>query len=223
MRRLVIELHGKELEKRLEKSSFQKIESMEMVHSLKNDQNENVGIFRMTLKDPNSRIEDCFKGDGVTKEVQVLEREENCEKGEKPSSLVFLRRTNRPGLLLGYGTSPGGGYLYGPMSFENGRLRFTFVGTQRQVRMILEGAEERGLQYKVVSLTDADFAEDSLLNRLTDRQRKILVMAYRLGYYDVPKKINSDELASRFHLTGSTVVEHLGKAEHRLLASILGE
>ncbi len=48
-------------------------------------------------------------------------------------------------------------------------------------------------------------------------------MTYKLGYFDVPKKINPDELAAHLHLTGSTVVEHLSKAEHRLLAGILNE
>jgi len=71
-----------------------------------------------------------------------------------------------------------------------------------------------------ISLTDAHFAEGSNLNRLTDKQGKILVLAYRLGYFDVPKKLNLDELASRLNLTGSTVVEHLSKAERRILAGI---
>jgi predicted DNA binding protein len=109
------------------------------------------------------------------------------------------------------------------MGFKDGRIRFTFVGTQRQVRTILDGAEERGLLHRVVLLTDADFAEDSLLNRLTEKQRRILVLAYRLGYFDVPRKVKSDEVADRLGLTGSTVVEHLNKAERRLLAAIIDE
>jgi hypothetical protein len=221
MRRLVIELYGKELEKRLEESSFRKIRTMEMVHSLRNDQNENVAIWKMKLKDPSQEIEDCFRDDGVTKEVRVLEREGMEGEAGGPSYLVFLRRTNGPGLLLGHGTTPGGGYLFGPIGFKEGRLRLSFVGTGKQVRMVLDGARERGLLYKVTSLSDADFAEDSLLNRLTEKQRRILILAYELGYFDVPRRINSDELANRLDLTGSTVVEHLRKAERRLLAGIL--
>lgn len=225
MRRVVVELYGKELERRLEGSSFQKIRSMELVHSLKNDQSENVGVWRMKPKDPDLKIEDCFKRDGVTKEVHVLQREENdgdLEDGG-PSYLVFLRRMNRPGLLLGHGTTPGSGYLFGPIRLKDGRMTFSFVGTQRQVKMILDGAEERGIRYRVVSLTDADFAEDSLLNRLTDKQRRILILAYKLGYYDVPKRINSDDLGARLRLTGSTVAEHLSKAERRLLAGMIDQ
>lgn len=221
MRRLVIEVYGKELEKRLEGSSFRMMKSMELVHLLRNDRNENVAIWRMRLKEPGWKVEDCFKDDGITKEVQVLERNEDDKGG--PSYLVFLRRAARPGYLLGHGSRPGSAFLQGPVSFRDGRLRFSFVGSQKQVKAILEGAEERGLRYKVVLLRDADLAEDSLLNRLTDRQRGILLLAYKLGYFDVPRKINSDELAARLHLSGSTVVEHLSKAERRLLGGILGE
>lgn len=223
MRRLVVELYGRELERRLAGTPFEKLKSMEMVHLLRYDQSENVTIWRMRLKDASVKVEDCFKGDSATKEVKVLEREEEGEGADGPSYLVFLRRTTRPGLLLGQGTDPAGGYLQGPMGHKDGRIRFSFVGSQRQVKAILDGAEQRGLRYRVVLLSDADFAEDSLLHRLTEKQRRILILAYKLGYFDVPKRINSDELAARLNLTGSTVVEHLGKAEHRLLAGILGE
>jgi len=225
MRRLVVELYGRGFEKRVEGSSFQGIKSMEVIHVLKNDQNEFAAICRITLKDADSSVEDAFKNDGVTMAVQVLEREEEKRVGEEgPAFLVLLKRRPRPGFLFGDTmTKPGAGYLFSPLDFKDGKLRFTFVGTQKQVKEILGGAEERGIQYRVVSLTDADFAPDSLLNRLTDKQRKILIMAYKLGYFDVPKKINSDEVARRLHLTGSTVVEHLSKAERRLLVGIIGE
>lgn len=223
MRRLVVELYGKELERRLAGTAFEKIKSMEIVHLLRHDQVENASIWRMKFRDPSQKVEDCFKDDGVTKEVRVLEREASADEADGPSYIVFLRRTTRPGLLLGHGTDPDGGYLQGPMELRDGRIRFSFVGSQRQVKAILDGAEQRGMRYRVVLLTDADFAEDSLLHRLTEKQRRILVMAYKLGYFDVPKRINSDELAARLDLTGSTVAEHLAKAERRLLAGILDE
>jgi len=223
MRRLVVEFYGRELERRMERSSFKNAKSMEMVHLLKNDQSEFAAICRMRLKDRNMKVEDCFKDDGVTTEVQVLEREDEVGGLEAPAFLILLRRKSRSETFFGQTSKPGSGYLFGPPEFKEGRLRFTFVGTQRQVREFLGAAEEKGLQYKVISLTDADFAPDSLLNRLTEKQRNILISAYRLGYYDVPRKISSDELAEALHLRGATVVEHLRKAELRMLAGILGD
>jgi hypothetical protein len=215
VRRLVIELYGKELQRRLEGTPFPMLESMELIHTLRNDQNEHTGIWRMVPRLPWAEVEAAIKRDPPTREFQVLEREGGG------AFLVMLRRTSRPGMLLGHGSRPGSGYLEGPLGFKDGRLRFSFVGNQKQVREIIEGAEERGLSYRVVSMTDADFAEDSLLHLLTEKQRKILMTAYALGYYDVPKKVNSDELGARLHLSGSTVVEHLNKAERRLLDGII--
>jgi predicted DNA binding protein len=102
--------------------------------------------------------------------------------------LVFVGRQARPGLLLGHGTKPGEGYLVGLTKYKEGRITFTFVWTQ-QIKSISEGAEMRSLRYRVVSLTNADFAKDSLLDRLTDEQRRILILAYKLGYFDVPKRL----------------------------------
>ena len=228
MRRLVVELYGKELERRVRESWYGNVRSIETVHLLKHDQSEIVGIWRLRLKDPLLRVEDCFKDYGEATEVQLLEvlgREEQAAGEEEgPAFLVMMRRKPRPGLLLGDALAkPGGGYLFGPLSYKDGRIRFTFIGTQKDVKEILGNAEKRNLQYKVVSMTDADFAEDSLLNRLTDKQRRVLLLAYKLGYFDVPKKITSDELGARLHLTGSTVAEHLGKAERRLLDGIIGD
>jgi HTH DNA binding domain len=222
MRRLVVEFYGRELERRMERSSFKNAKSMEVVHLLKNDQNEFAAICRIRLKDRSLKVEDCFKDDGVTTDVQVLEREGEVG-GEEPAFLILLKRKSRSETFFGQASKPGSGYMFGPPEFNEGRLRFTFLGTQRQVGEFLGAAEQKGLQCKVISLTDADFGPDSLLNRLTEKQRKVLVSAYRLGYYDVPRRISSAELAESLSLRGATVVEHLRKAERRLLAGILNE
>ncbi len=218
MRRLVVELYGPELDNLTKRSSFHNIESLEQVHLLRYDQNEFAGIWRIKLRDPNSKIEDIFKHDDLATEIQLLKR----EKGS--SFIIFMRRRPIPSHLLRFDiTRTRGGYLFGPFEFKNNRIKITFVGSQRDVKKILGQLEKRELSYKVISLTDADFAPDSLLNRLTEKQRNILISAYKLGYYDVPRKINSEKLANHLNLRAATVVEHLRKAEHRLVSGILSE
>ena len=99
----------------------------------------------------------------------------------------------------------------------------TFLGSARQVKAFLVSVEKRGLHYKVVSLSDASFSPNSLLGGLTEKQGKTIALAYELGYYDVPRRITSEELAVKANLGSSTVVEHLRKAKKRLLAQILNE
>jgi len=223
MRRILVELYGPELRRRVEASfSLRRLESFEVLHLLRHDGRESAMICRISPKDPRMRVEDCFRDDPVTTEIQVLQR-------GKQSSIALVRRLPqelRPGppqdlLLGGIATIPGAGYLIAPLGYRDSTLRFSFVGTDAQLREILHRAQRRKFQYRVVSLRAADFAS-SPLDRLTERQASVLRAAYRLGYYDVPRRIDSRRLARTLGLEAATVVEHLRKAEQRLLDALLG-
>lgn len=219
MRRLVLELYGEQFQKRFRASSFRDIESLELLHLLHYDRKELAGIWRISSNNPSLRPEETLKYDGSRMEVRLLER----EKGG--SSIVFMRRMRRKqraDIMLDHdNVMGGGGYLIGPFEVKDGRLKITFVGSQGYVRKILGRIESRGFKYKVLSLGDAGFAPGSLLNRLTDKQRHALLLAYQLGYYDVPRRIGSEEIANRLKLRRATVVEHLRKAERRLLTEVV--
>ena len=57
----------------------------------------------------------------------------------------------------------------------------------------------------------------------TEKQRRALITAYTLGYYDVPEKIGLVQLAERLDLALSTLDVHLRKAETRLMCDIMNE
>lgn len=115
------------------------------------------------------------------------------------------------------------GYWISPFEIRDNNWRVTFLGTSRQVKKALNFIEKMEMQYKIVLHSDARFPQDSLLTTLTERQRKILSSASRLGYYDVPRKIRSEQLARTLGLSKSTLVEHLRKAERRLISHIFSE
>ena len=50
-----------------------------------------------------------------------------------------------------------------------------------------------------------------------------IISAYELGYYDVPRRIKTEDLAKRLGIRGSTLAMHRIKAERRLLDEILNE
>jgi len=60
------------------------------------------------------------------------------------------------------------------------------------------------------------------MTSLTEKQRRILMSAYKMGYYDVPRRTDSEMVAKALELDKSTVVEHLRKAEKRLLKQVIG-
>ena len=71
--------------------------------------------------------------------------------------------------------------------------------------------------------TDAQFPPHSPLKCLTEKQRRVFITAYTLGYYDIPKKIGLVQLAERLDLAYSTVDVQLRRAERRLLNHIMNE
>lgn len=57
--------------------------------------------------------------------------------------------------------------------------------------------------------------------KLTDRQREVVEAALREGYFEWPRRIDSEELADRLGITRATCLEHLRKAEETLLRDAL--
>lgn len=113
------------------------------------------------------------------------------------------------------------GYLFPPLGISEGKVRISFLGSEQQVKEFMEKIDAIGIRYRVVLLADANFSPISPLNKLTEKQREVLIAAYKLGYYDIPRKITSEALANKLGLVDSTVVEHLRKAEQRLMTQIL--
>jgi predicted DNA binding protein len=95
------------------------------------------------------------------------------------------------------------------------------LGSEKQIKEFMEKIDALGVHYRVVLLADANFSPISPLSQLTEKQQEVLLAAYKWGYYDIPRKITSQELASKLGLGDSTVVEHLRKAEQRLIKQIL--
>ena len=58
------------------------------------------------------------------------------------------------------------------------------------------------------------------LSRLTEKQLSALLTAYKSGYYDYPRKINVTTLTAKKQLTRATFLEHLRKAESKIINSL---
>jgi predicted DNA binding protein len=222
MRRLVVEFPLEELAKSEEGSSSRltKVKSFVMLQILKMLPGELAAIVRVEMKDQSGKIEDLFPVRPDSKiETELLQQENDR------TSVYFIRfKANVPpkaSELDPFGSMP---YFSTPFEFRNGRAKLAFLGNAKQIKKHLEYLERhaRG-RYKVVSLTDARFSPNSPIARLTEKQRRVLITAYKLGYYDLPRRIGSEELARKLNLVKSTFVAHRRKAERRLLTEMLSE
>lgn len=215
MRRLVLEVSERELLKAgIELPPVRKIKSLELLYFLRQDDTELAAISRVEFKDPNEKIEE-FIGSGLLTDAQVIEKEKN-------GTYILFTRSGSPSLssVLKY-IGIEGGYLFPPLGINEGKVRFSFLGSEKQIKEFMEKIDALGVHYRVVLLADANFSPISPLSQLTEKQQEVLLAAYKWGYYDIPRKITSQELASKLGLGDSTVVEHLRKAEQRLIKQIL--
>ncbi len=62
-----------------------------------------------------------------------------------------------------------------------------------------------------------------LVDRLTERQRQAVTVAFRAGYFDWPRQSTAEEVADALDIAPATLHGHLRKAQGSLLASLLDE
>ncbi|MFD1514233.1 helix-turn-helix domain-containing protein [Halomarina rubra] len=58
-------------------------------------------------------------------------------------------------------------------------------------------------------------------HRLTTRQEEVVSAALDLGYFEWPRRLNSEELAAELDISRATLLEHLRKAESKLITAAL--
>lgn len=212
MRRLVIEADAYEFARLTGDKLIEKIKALEVLHFIKQDPDEFILICSIEFNDPSTRLDDIFK--------EPESRLEVLDEYEEGKSLVLVKSKpeNDPTAQAFWAV---GGYMVTPFEIKNGKVKLTFLGTAKQVRVIPEMMRNAGLRYRVLQLSNANLPPSSPISELTEKQRKVLTTAFNLGYYDLPRKISSKQLAAKLKIGSSDFIKHRRKAERRVLSSVL--
>lgn len=213
VRRLVVEISQEDIGRIVGGHPLDEIKLLQVVSFLKETPQETAMICRVQFKNPSTRLQDLFKGDRSVR-VQLLER------SRQGTCVYYVKRTRRV-KDVSYRLNAPPGYFSTPYEMRDGKVKLTFLGSQRQLRGILQRLEG-AVPCRIVSLGEAKFPLDSPLSRLTDKQVRVLLTAYSLGYYDIPRRATSDELANVLKIRNATLVMHRRRAERKLLADLLG-
>ncbi len=107
-----------------------------------------------------------------------------------------------------------------PFSATKEKIKFAAVGDNDSLNKLIKIVALLGKMERV-SFTQATFSEHEILKVLTDKQRNILIEAKNRGYYEYPRRINTQGLSDRLGISKATTVEHLRKAEIRLMSNLL--
>jgi len=107
-----------------------------------------------------------------------------------------------------------------PSIFSKEKVVLSIIGNQENLKKVVEVIKHLG-EIKNISFPKATFNDQTILSCLTDKQKEILIAAKKNGYYQYPRKINSKQLSEKIGLSKPTVVQHLRKAEVRLVSNLL--
>jgi hypothetical protein len=107
-----------------------------------------------------------------------------------------------------------------PIFISEEKAVFGFLGDRESIEIMLK------LLRFLVDVKSVHFPrigpfEYDVLSALTRRQREALTAALKHGYYEYPRRISTEKLASKMGLTKTTLIEHLRKAENTLVSNVV--
>jgi hypothetical protein len=215
MRRVTTEFNYQRAWKQIFGSKAEKVEVLEALRCFKCDTQGLALICRIRLKHKSMTVTDLLHK-GLITNIETLYVEKDG------SLVVFIegrscvppppKDMEIPKMLM---THP-------PDFLDVNRMKVELVGKEDEISKFLQYTDKvSNNSFKILGLTSIDTKGESLLSKLTSRQRQILLTGYALGYYDVPRKISSDDLSRHLNIDKSTVVEHLRKAEKKLIDGII--
>ena len=112
-----------------------------------------------------------------------------------------------------------------PVRIEGGRetWQVVFAGDRDEIEPQLDGVREDGpAEVTVESITTAGPSGETderqrRLDTLTPTQQEVFHLAREEGYYEWPRGVSTRELAKKVDVSKTTLLEHLRKAEAKLL------
>lgn len=214
MRKLTVEMEPDEMFLEAMREVFQKIHSYEILEALKINYEEGICVDLIevntrpgiTIQDVKSidkmEIISVIKSDGNkhTCLAKYFETEENMDQFRE-TDLDLIQST--------------------PTIIAQDKITVTMIGENENLNKFIDILKSNGGNILNIKITKAVYQKHDLLSVLTEKQKNILITAHKFGYYDYPKKINSQQLAEKVDIGKATLVQHLRKAEGRLLGEIL--
>ncbi len=107
-----------------------------------------------------------------------------------------------------------------PSLISEERLVMSVIGDRQTLTRFMDMVKKHVGKVVKMSLLRAAYQRHDILRVLTDRQREVLTAANEYGYYDYPKRINGEELSKKVDISKPVLLQHLRKAEGRIMADI---
>lgn len=106
-------------------------------------------------------------------------------------------------------------FLLSAYTRDDGKMEWTLLtASNNDVKTLCGRLDSNKVNYKILEVSHK-------INKrtITARQEEILRIAFELGYFDFPKKIKLQQLASKIGITPGTLSEILRRAEKNVLTN----
>ena len=107
-----------------------------------------------------------------------------------------------------------------PLRVTEEKRVYSAIADQENTKKLLSAIKLIG-DIERTSFHRATYGAHGLLSCLTARQKEILIAAKKMGYYEYPRRTRSEDLAQMFGISKASTIEHLRKAEVRIMNHIL--
>jgi predicted DNA binding protein len=141
--------------------------------------------------------------------VELMQRSED--------TAIVQFETSEPLLLLSIQQS--GAPLELPLTIRDGQAVIELTASRDRLSEFGRQLETFGMSYTLNRVYDATDTPDLL----TDQQRRLLVTAVEMGYYDTPRECTLTELAEEVDLAKSTTSVTLHRAEETVVKEFVVE
>jgi predicted DNA binding protein len=214
MRKLILELEPYEMIKDELKPIFEIIHSFEILETLKINWEDGirVDLIECLLNETQSiddvksigdmEILSVLKSEGL-KHICLIKYSEPEENRElfKEFDLNLINTT--------------------PFFVSTNKHIYSVIGENKSLNKYIELIKERIGNIQNMTFKRSAYQKHDILSVLTDKQREMLISAHKFGYYDLPKKINSEQLSKKVNVSKPTLLQHLRKAEGRIFDEII--
>lgn len=214
MRKVIVEIEPYETTKEAQRPMFTHIRSYEVLEVLKMDHVKGlfVDLIECHLKENVSINQLASIGN---MEILSVIRSE----GDRHICLVLGRETKETANTF---DDSGLNLIYtAPSLISEDKVIVSFISGQDEMLRFFELVKARVGKVINVTFKQATYEKKDYLGILTGKQREILAAAYRYGYYDIPRRISSEQLSKKVNISKPTLLEHLRKAERRIIVELL--
>lgn len=110
--------------------------------------------------------------------------------------------------------------LDSPSFIEKDRVIKSCIADEINLRKFVAKMERLG-EITKIAYKKSNYEETNITPHLTNKQKEILSVAQREGYYSFPRKINGDGLAQKIGCSKATVLEHIRRIENKIMNNIV--